>query len=254
MKAVLITGAGTRIGRHLAFSLAEKGWAVAIHYNRSEKNAETLVNQIKDNGGKAVAVDANLNLPNEVNALISKAANSLGMPLIALINNASTFKPDSLKTFRAPLFDHHIDINLKAPLALSRDFAKQMPKNEKGCIINMLDQRVLKPNPLFFTYSLSKAALYWTTKTMAQALAPNVRVNGIGPGPTLQNTTQTKADFIAEERATLLGHGSSQEAIFEAVLYLLEAKSVTGQMLAIDSGQHLNWKTEDLMIGNIDGT
>lgn len=129
-----------------------------------------------------------------------------------------------------------------------------MPKNEKGCIINMLDQRVLKPNPLFFTYSLSKAALYWTTKTMAQALAPNVRVNGIGPGPTLQNTTQTKADFIAEERATLLGHGSSQEAIFEAVLYLLEAKSVTGQMLAIDSGQHLNWKTEDLMIGDIDGT
>jgi len=175
-KAVLITGAGARVGAYIARGLAKDGWHVCIHYNRSADNAQALANELIGSGGSASIVKANLSVPQDVNTLIERC----GRPLSALINNASTFKPDTAEDFTTATWDYHRAINLDAPLRLSSDFAAKAEAG--GCIINMIDQRVLKPNPQFFTYSLAKAGLYWATKTMAQSFAPNIRVNGIGPG------------------------------------------------------------------------
>ncbi len=246
-KAVLITGAGARVGRALSEGLAKDGWAVAIHYNRSEAGAIALRDSIVSAGGQAEPVKANLNVPSERAGLIDDARRALGLPLTALINNASTFTPDSVDDFTDGSFDHHINANLRAPLHLAQHFARQCPSDRQGCIINMIDQRVLKPNPEFLTYSIAKSALYWATKTLAQSLAPNIRVNGIGPGPTLQNIRQSADDFAAEAGNTLLGAGSPPAEILAAVRYLLSAKAVTGQMIAVDSGQHLTWKTADFV-------
>ena len=239
MKTVLITGAGARIGAHLPRGLAAKGWAVAIHYNRSQKGADAIVAEIETAGGQASAVQGNLFVPQDVETLIERSTKALGKPLVALINNASTFEDDSAQSFSNAEFDYHMNINLRAPLRLAQYFAAQLPKRQLGSIINMIDQRVLSPDPSYFTYAVSKAALYSATKTLAQALAPTIRVNAIGPGPTLQNTAQNESEFAAEKAATLLGHGSSPDSLLEAALYLLGAESVTGQMLTVDSGQHL---------------
>lgn len=238
------------MGQTLARGLADEGWAVAIHYNRSEDGAVSLANFINSNGGLAVAVRANLNVPQDIDTLVARSIDALGCPLTALINNASTFEPDGAQDLTDALFDHHMNINLRAPLKLARDFADVLPKEQSGTIINMIDQRVLKPNPLFFSYSISKSALHWATQTLAQSLAPHIRVNAVGPGPTLRNTRQTEDEFAQEAETTLLGYGSEPDQILEAVRYLLSAKSVTGQMIAVDSGQHLTWRTPDLMIGN----
>lgn len=248
-RTVLITGGGARIGRALTLGLAQDGWAVVIHYFHSEDEADDLASNIRETGGTACAIGANLNIPGELDSLVDRASAKLGSPLTALINNASTFENDNAETFSHALFDHHMDINLRAPLRLSQHFAAQLPEGQSGSILNLIDQRVLKPNPLFFTYSMSKAALYWSTKTLAQALAPHIRVNGIGPGPTLQNKDQTRNEFVEEASTTLLGYESAPDAIVEAAKYLLNARSVTGQMLAVDSGQHLTWKTQDLLVG-----
>ncbi|MBL4870045.1 MAG: SDR family oxidoreductase [Robiginitomaculum sp.] len=238
-KSVLITGAATRIGKALAIGLAQDGWAIAIHYNRSKDSAETLAAQL---GGGAVVVQANLNVPSELDTLVSRASMALGRPLTALINNASTYCPDSAHNFNAALYDHHMSVNVKAPLSLTQQFAHLLPTDEKGVIINMIDHRVLKPSPDYFTYSLSKSALYWATQTLAQSLAPHIRVCGIGPGPTLQNTHQSAADFKAEIDATILKSGSPPDTILHAVRYLLEAHAVTGQMICVDGGEHLIFK------------
>jgi len=242
-KSVLITGAGARVGAYLARGLAKDGWHICIHYLRTEAGAQSLADEIADAGGSASIVKANLSVPQEVNTLVERC----GRPLQALINNASTFSPDSAEDFTTATWDYHRAVNLDAPLRLSADFAAQAEAG--GCIINMIDQRVLKPNPQFFTYSLAKAGLYWATKTMAQSFAPSVRVNGIGPGPTLENTQQDEGEFSAEAKATLLGEGSPPETLLQAVRYLLEAKAVTGQMIAVDGGQHLAWQTPDLAFG-----
>ncbi len=239
-RAVLITGAATRIGRVIAEGLASDGWAVIVHYNRSRDNAQSVLEAIKKSGGTAISVQANLNVPFELNSLIDKARLELGRPLTALINNASVFNADLATDFTPALLDHHLNINLNAPLVLTQHFAAQLQENEVGAVINMIDQRVLKPAPSYFTYSMSKSALYWATKTMAQSFAPQIRVNGIGPGPTLKNHMQTTAEFEAEAGSTLLGAGSPPETILDGVRYLLTAQSVTGQMLAIDGGQHLS--------------
>lgn len=252
MKAVLITGAGVRVGRHLAKGLAKDGWHVAVHYNRSHTGAQVLVDEITADGGHAAAIGANLFIPQELDTLVTRAAETLGMPLTALINNASTFEPDDAEDFSRADYDYHMEINLRAPLNLSRDFTTQCPEGSDGSIINMLDQRVLKPNPLYFTYGISKAALYWATKTLAQSLAPHIRVNAIGPGPTLQNTAQSEEEFAAESALTLLERGSPPDALLHAARYLLAAHSVTGQMIAVDGGQHLTWDTPDLTLGQID--
>lgn len=237
--SILITGAGTRVGKILAQGLADDGWSVAIHYNRSQKSADALVKEIRKQGGNASAVQANLNVPSELNSLIERAVAALGMPLTGLINNASTFSPDEVQTFTSAGYDHHLDVNLKAPLQLARDFAGQVPIDDQGVIINMLDQAVLNPSPDFFTYGVSKAALHAATVTLAQALAPKVRVCGIGPGPTLQSTHQTAKEFQRSVDRTPLKTGSPPEEILQAVRYLLSAKSVTGQMIAVDGGEHL---------------
>lgn len=246
-KTVLITGGGARVGAALAKGLADDGWAVIIHYFRSTDKAQKLAAEINESGGEAFTVQGNLSVPQDCDTLIERAADAAGSSLTALINNASTFENDSAEDFSRATYDFHMDANLRAPLILSQDFANQA--EEGGVIINLVDQRVLKPNPRFFTYTLSKAALHWATTTMAQALAPKVRVNAIGPGPVLQNSGQSEEEFEKEASETLLGRGSPPDTLLQAVRYLLSADSVTGQFLAVDSGQHLRWETPDLMIG-----
>lgn len=242
-KAVLITGGAARVGAHIARGLASDGWHVCIHFNSSTDKAQALSDDISRAGGSASIVKADLSMPEEVSCLIERC----GCPLSALINNASTFKPDTAQDFTTERWEYHRSVNLDAPLRLSSDFAAQAQAG--GCIINMIDQRVLKPNPQFFTYSLAKAGLFWATKTLAQSFAPAVRVNGIGPGPTLENTEQAEGEFSAEAKATLLGEGSPPDTILHGVRYLLSAKAVTGQMIAIDGGQHLAWQTPDIAFG-----
>ena len=245
-KTVLITGGAARVGAALSQALAKDGWTVIIHYFRSAEKAEHLVKQITESGGTAMSVQANLAVPQDCDTLVQKANDLTSQPLKALINNASTFKPDEAESFSRSEYDFHMETNLRAPLILSQKFAEQV--SEDGVIINLIDQRVLKPNPTFFSYSLSKAGLFWATKTMAQSFAPNIRVNAIGPGPVLRNTGQTVEMFEKEASETLLKIGSPPESIVEAVQYLLSATSITGQFLAVDSGQHLRWETPDLMI------
>jgi len=246
-KTVLITGGGARVGAALAKGLAEDGWAVIIHYFRSAEKADKLAAEITESGGEAFTVQGNLSVTQECDTLIERASDVAGGPITALINNASTFENDSAQDFSRATYDFHMNANLRAPLILSQQFADQ--SEEGGSIINLIDQRVLKPNPKFFTYTLSKASLHWATTTMAQAFAPKVRVNAIGPGPVLQNSGQTKEEFEKEASETLLGHGSPPDTLLQAVRYLLGARSVTGQFLAVDSGQHLRWETPDIMIG-----
>jgi NAD(P)-dependent dehydrogenase (short-subunit alcohol dehydrogenase family) len=250
-KAVLITGGAARVGAAIARDLSQEGWTVVIHYFRSEARADSLVAEITKSGGKAISLQANLSVPQECDTLINRSVDALGFNLTALINNASTFKDDRAETVRRSSYDFHMEANLRAPIILSQHFAAQAKNG--GSIINLIDQRVFKPNPLFFSYSLSKAGLYWATQTMAQAFAPQIRVNGIGPGPVLQNSGQTPEEFKAEASETLLGYGSPPEEIISAVKYLLKARSVTGQMIAVDSGQHLRWETPDQLIGQASG-
>ena len=245
MKAVLVTGAGKRIGRHIALALAKDGWAVAVHYNSSADAAEEVVAEIKAGGGKAVSIGADLSHPDNYTTLVTDAARALSTPLTALVNNASTFVADTAEDPHA--YALNMAVNLHAPLGLSAQFAAQ---GNEGVILHMIDQRVFKPNPLYFSYTLSKAALHWSVKTQAQAFAPDIRVVGVGPGPTLRNTDQADGEFEAEAAATLLGHGSPPEEIIRAVRYLLSAEAVTGQMIAVDAGQHLTWATSDLLVGD----
>lgn len=238
-KTVLITGAAARIGRVLAIGLAQDNWTVIVHYNKSSEPAESLISEINQLGGRAFALGANLTIPGERDQLISEARRLAQRPLTALINNASTFDDDRADSFTRSTYDHHMNVNLYAPIKLTQDFAAQLASNEKGAVINIIDQRVLAPGPDYFTYGISKSALFSATKTLAQSLAPNIRVNGIGPGPTLQNKAQNDQIFDAERRSTLLGDGSPPDTILQAVRYLLAADAVTGQMIAVDGGQHL---------------
>ena len=252
-RTALITGGAARIGAHIAQNLAKEGWDICIHYNRSKTAAEKLCTALTALGVQAVAIHANLAIRQDVDTLIARSARKAGKPLTALINNASTFSPDTAQSLDNASFDYHMDVNLRAPLMLSRDFAAQCPQEADGIIINMIDQRVLKPNPTYFSYSASKTALYHSTKTLAQALAPHIRVNGIGPGPTLQNIDQNNDMFANEAQHTLLQRGSPPEDIMGGLRYLLNARSVTGQMIAIDGGQHLTWKTADILAATPQG-
>ncbi len=238
-KTILITGASARIGRVLATGLAEDGWSVVIHYNTSKRAAAELANGL----GDAAIVQADLTDPESVDTLIYRASQAIGAPLGALINNASTYQPDKADDFSSDIFDNHMAVNLKAPLRLGQHFSRQVPRDslddKTACIINMIDQRVLRPAPGFFTYGVSKSALFAATKTMAQSFAPNIRVNAVGPGPTLRSIHQDAAGFAQEAAQTLLGKGSPPETILDAVRYLLSATAVTGQMIAVDGGQHL---------------
>ncbi|MEO0411975.1 MAG: SDR family oxidoreductase [Pseudomonadota bacterium] len=246
-KAVLITGASKRIGRAVALACARAGYHVAIHYSRSGKEAATLASSLEALGVKAICVQADLSLETETKSLIAAASSALGTPMTALVNNASVFLEDDWDSAEnETLWNTHFAVNLRAPYILSRALAKQIPPDQQGAIVNLVDQRVWRLNPTFFSYTLSKSAFWTMTRTLAQALAPMVRVNGVGPGPVLQSIHQDQAVFAHEADNTPLRQSVEPDEVAQACLYLLTAKKVTGQMIAVDSGQHLSWRTPDV--------
>lgn len=240
----LITGGAKRIGRAIALELARFGYDTAIHYGQDADAAQDTAETVRGLGRRAITLQADLADVVAVHALVDQAVETLG-PVTALINNASVFAEDRLETITGQSWSAHMDVNLRAPILLSQTFAAQAPAGSG--IINIVDQRVLKPDPRFFSYALSKSALWSATRTLAQALAPSIRVNAVGPGPTLPSTHQTEAEFAAEAKATLLGQAVEPEAVAQAVRWLLQAELVTGQMIAVDSGQHLGWRTPDIL-------
>ena len=239
-RAVLVTGAGRRIGRAIALDLARAGWAVAVHYNTSAEAAGQVVAEIEAGGGRAVALQAELSDEAQVENLVPDAVAALG-PLGCLINNASTFENDTIETADRASWDRHIEANLRAPFVLTQAFARALPEAAGGAAINLLDQRVWNLTPYFLGYTLSKAGLWTLTQTLAMALAPRVRVNGIGPGPALPSARQTPEQFERQCAMMPLGRGTSPEEICAAVRFILAAKAMTGQMIALDGGQHLGW-------------
>ncbi len=246
-KTVLVTGAAKRLGRAIALDLAGAGWNVAIHYYGSSSDAEATMAEVRAKDVRCVTIPANFAKEEETATVIPAATKALG-PLTALINSASLFENDDWQSASRKTWDDHIETNLRAPLLLSQMFAKQLPDSEQGNIVNIVDQRVLKPTPQFLSYSLSKAGLYWLTTTLAQGMGPRIRVNAVGPGPTLRNPRQSEEDFARQREATILKRGSGPADICQAVRYLLEAEAVTGQMLAVDGGQHLIWQTLDVQV------
>lgn len=241
--AALVTGGARRIGRAIVLALAGRGHDVAIHHRDSAEDAQALAQEVRALGVRAALVSADLTDEVATRALIPAASEALG-PISILVNNASVFEDDRVGDLSRETWDLHLETNLRAPVVLAEAFARQAP--DGGCIVNLLDQRVLKPDPRFFSYALSRNGLWWATRTLAQAMAPRIRVNGVGPGPTLASIHQSDAEFAAEQAAMPLGHGSSPEDIARAVLYLVDARSVTGQMIAVDGGQHLAWQTPDI--------
>ena len=245
-KAALVTGAARRIGRSIAVTLARRGYAVAVHYGRSESEAVAVVAEIVALGGRAVAVQADLADPQSVAALVPKAGSAVGA-LTLLVNNASEFERDEIGAMSVPLWNRHFSVNLRAPVFLAEAFAAQIREDAVDpSIVNIIDQRVFKPTPDFFSYQLTKSALLTATTTLAQALAPRIRVNGVAPGPTIGNVRQDPGDFAKQSAAVALGHGPEPEEIADAVAFLASARSITGQTLAVDGGQHLAWETPDV--------
>jgi len=239
-KAALVTGGARRVGRALALALAEDGFAVAVHHHRSHAAAENVSELIRNNGGTAVALAADLGDEAAVEALLSRAEEALG-PIGCLVNNAAVFAADTVETVTRESWDLHLAINLRAPFLLIQDFAARLPKSAAGVVVNLLDQRVWSLTPYFVSYSLSKTGLWALTQTMALALAPRIRVNGIGPGPTLPSPRQSPEEFARQCATMPLRRGTSPGEIAAALRYILSAPAMTGQMIALDGGQHLGW-------------
>ena len=236
----LVTGGAKRIGRTLVTALAADGWAVGIHYNRSAHEAEDLAQSLRDGGGRAAAFRADLCAESAVRDLLPAVGRSLG-PVTLLINNASTFENDSVADMTRQSWDRHIEANLRAPMVLTQDIAASLPAGSQGNVINILDQRVWNLTPYFLSYTVSKSALWTLTRTLAMALAPRVRVNGIGPGPTLRNERQSEAHFAAQYQAVPLARPTDPSEVAEAVRFILRSPAMTGQMIALDGGEHLGW-------------
>jgi len=241
IKNALVTGAAKRLRRAIALDLARHGWNIAIHYNASEREARATCEDVRSSGVKAVAVKADLQREEETERIVEHAARELG-PLTALINSASIFENDQWYSADRASWDRHMEVNLRAPLVLAQQFAKQLPREAHGAIVNLLDQRLFNPAPDFLSYGVSRAGLHWLTATLAQALAPRIRINAVAPGPTLKAAKQTPEHFEKERQSTILGHGSEPQDICDAVRYLLQAQAVTGQTLTVDGGQHLIWR------------
>jgi NAD(P)-dependent dehydrogenase (short-subunit alcohol dehydrogenase family) len=247
-RTALVTGAAKRLGRAIAIDLAHHGWDIAIHFNSSETDAHETAHQIGAAGRRAALFKADLSSEPQTGSLVSRATESLGT-LTALVNSASVFEPDDWATATRESWEKHLAVNVRAPLILSQAFARALPNSEKGAIVNIVDQRVLKPTPQFLSYGVSKAALYWLNTTLAQALAPRIRVNAVAPGPTIMNARQSATHFRRQREATILGNGAEPQDICDAVRYLLSASAVTGEMIAVDGGQHLIWQTPDALVG-----
>lgn len=252
--AALITGGARRLGRAMALALAGRGLDVAIHYDGSATEAEDTAAEARVLGVRAETFQADLLDEAATAALVPQVAARLG-PLGVLVNNASIFEHDTLASATRDSWDRHIGSNLRAPFVLTQHFAAQAPAPglsdaepvARALIVNMVDQRVLKPTPAFMTYSLAKAGLWALTRTSAQALAPRIRVNAIGPGPTMQGARQTADHFARQRAATILERGADAGDIAAALMYLLDARAVTGQLICVDGGQHLGWRTPDIL-------
>lgn len=254
-KSALVTGAGKRLGAAMALYLAERGYDLAIHYASSRDAAEGVAAQIRDMGQDAVTLQADLLSEAETQTLVPRAAAALG-PLSVLVNNASIFEYDTVASATRSTWDRHFESNLRAPFVLTQGFAAQAPATEidvngeplaSGLVVNLIDQRVRKLTPEFMTYTLAKMGLWAFTQTAAQALAPQIRVNAIGPGPTLRGGRQSEAHFAKQRAATLLERGADPAGITAALGYFLDAPAVTGQLLCVDGGQHLAWETPDVI-------
>lgn len=252
----LVTGAGKRLGREMALYLARRGYDVAVHYAASRKEAEAVVKEIEALGRRACALRADLLIESQVEKLVPMAVQGLGGPLTVLVNNASIFEYDTIRTATRKSWDRHLESNLRAPFVLTQAFAAQAPAaggDEAGepvasaLVVNMIDQRVHKLTPEFMTYTIAKMGLWALTRTAAQALAPQIRVNAIGPGPTLQGHRQSDSHFARQREATVLKRGANPADITAALGFFLDAPAVTGQMIAVDGGQHLGWQTPDVL-------
>lgn len=244
-RSVLVTGSARRIGRRLALDLAADGWDVAVHCNASLAEAEEVAAAIRALGRRVTIVRGDLSSDDVPDRLIAEASAALG-GLTCLINNASLFEPDEVGSITRQSWAEHIDTNLRAPVFLSQAFARQLPAGAEGNIISIIDQRVWKLNPKFFSYTTSKSGLWTATRTLAQALAPRIRVNAIGPGPALPSARMDQAEFDKQAALTLLGRGTSPEEISAAAKFILSQPALTGQMIALDGGQHLVWQTPDV--------
>jgi len=253
--AALVTGAGKRLGRAMALYLAGRGFDVAVHYASSGDEAAAVVAEIEALGRRAVAVQADLLDEAQVETVVARAAAALG-PLTVLVNNASIFEYDTVQSGTRTSWDRAIESNLRAPFVLTQGFAAQCPPAvsdengepvAQGLVVNMIDQRVLKLTPEFASYTIAKMGLWALTRTAAQGLAPHVRVNGIGPGPTLQGARQSDGHFARQRAATVLARGAHPSDVTAALGFFLDSPAVTGQMIAVDGGQHLGWKTPDVV-------
>lgn len=239
-RTALVTGAGRRIGRAIAIGLARHGWRVAIHYNASDADARAVAELIEADGGQCALVRGDLTADAELAGLVDRAAAAIG-PLTCLVNNASVFERDEVTTTTRESWDRHMQVNLWAPFVLAQAFAARLPAGWSGHVINIVDQRVWNLTPHFTSYTVSKAALWTLTQTMALSLAPRIRVNAVGPGPTLPSPRQSETQFRRQWSMLPLARPASPEEVAEAVRFLLDAPSLTGQMIAVDGGQHLGW-------------
>ena len=244
---IIITGGATRVGAAIARKLSGKDIEIVVHFNKSKSNAEKLKKELLKNGTKVYLVKGDLSVEKDVNKIVKFAKSKLKY-FDCLINNASLFENDNLKNFTTDSWGHHLRTNLRTPALLSKEFAKNT-RGKNNNIINIIDQRVFKLTPYFFSYTISKTGLYTLTKTSAMSLAPNVRVNGIAPGPTIRNKRQSVKHFKKQYMATPLKRQVDVEQICNAVKFFIKNISITGQVLAVDSGQSLNWQTPDIMNG-----
>lgn len=243
----LITGASSRIGAAIARDLAAHGWQLALHAHHGRDRVEALAGELSDAGCVCGPFFADLTEAGETARLMRDIASSPLGPVTCLVNNASIFQPDEIGALDETLFDQHFAIHVKAPLFLTDAFARQLPEGAEGLVVNLIDQRVWKPTPKFMSYALSKSALWEQTRMAAQALAPRIRVNAIGPGPSFRNERQSEDDFRRQQDAVPLRRGPAPEDFGATVRYFWSARSVTGQMLALDGGQHLAWETADVV-------
>ena len=239
-RAALVTGGAARIGRAIALALARDGWAVAVHHRDSGAAALALVAAIEEGGGRAVALRADFMEEAQVEGLVGQAGAALG-PLGCLVNNAAVFEYDDIGGADRGSWTRHMAVNLRAPFVLTQAFAAALPERAQGCVVNLIDQRVWNLTPHFVSYTLSKTGLWTLTRTAALALAPRIRVNAIGPGPVLPSTRQSAVQFAAQCARTPLGRGAALEEISRGVRFVLDSPALTGQMIALDGGQHLGW-------------
>lgn len=245
IKTALVTGGARRIGKAIVEDLASHGFALAIHCNRSRVEADALATDLRRSGAQAEVMQGDLTNPADVDSLIERATYAVG-PIGLLVNNASLFEDDTVLTYDAAIAQRHWAIHVHAPVTLTKHFAERLPRDHEGLVVNMIDQRVQRLTPKYFSYTLSKSALWTATQTMAQALAPRIRVNAIGPGPTLANARQEAGDFQAQVDGVLMRRGPELSEFGATVRYLWDARSITGQMIALDGGQHLAWQTPDV--------